>query len=209
MVTYPPGFHLDILRRNCDLTDEWQRAFPNVRVSRDSFTLPPPVPQDRIEKLCAVRNTMLDRHLDPTAGIVVWLDSDIVEFPVDFFAQLVETANTFNAVVAPSIFVERKPGMFYDIWGFVKDEKFFTHEPPYAQTKDKPDGPLMTVESVGCLYALPASLFHRGFRYHAIPKQTDHYSLCQRAKEQEMPVYWDCSIWATHVNLREYGLPWN
>jgi hypothetical protein len=210
MVTHPTFFHRGILRKNWDVTNEWEHgayAF-DLKVTRMSLDADRNKFPDRIDRYCWIRNTMLDLHLDPKADVVLWLDADIVEFQPEFFFHLVHYVHMKQAIIAPSIILEGKAGWWYDTWGFVKNEKFFTHEAPYFQGPRGPedDEVLVQVESVGCLYAMPAKPLHAGVRYTNVKGHTDHMGICQAYRDRGIHAYWDSSMWACHADLAAYGL---
>jgi hypothetical protein len=152
----------------------------------------------------AARNRLIDRYLlQPQHTHVLWIDSDITRYPLDLPDQLVNCEEL--AIVAPLVLIEDSQA-FYDVHGFVEATgRAFSSAPPYARC---PDG-LIPCQSVGCCYLVPASLYYDGARYRATPGHTEHYSLCEAARQRGLPVIACRSIVVEHACLPRYGLAWN
>jgi hypothetical protein len=152
-----------------------------------------------------VRNQFIETYLCPEHTDVLWVDVDLIDYPADIVRRL--DAIRGGGIAAPAILCEGSK-MFYDIGGFIEDGRPFTWQPPYTQQP----GPVVDLDSVGCLYLIPAAVYRAGLRYAPTGPGygVEHYSVCQGAKERlGLPVRADLSIVATHARLSKYRRPIN
>lgn len=168
--------------------------------------------KDRAAHVSWIRQTILDEHLKPYHTGVLWIDADI-----RYDAETVERMMDYpDDVIAPMVLQEDKndPGKsegvekWYDTMGFIEKEKrhasfykpFFSHE-----------GPIVELESVGAFYIVPADVFRAGARYDSpgemrdLANFTEHYFICQAAKEMGKRVICDMRLKVYHPHLEEYG----
>ena len=115
------------------------------------------------------------------------------------------------------------PGRFYDIAGFVEQGRWARFTPPFF---DQP-GPVFELDSVGCCYLVNADLYRHGARHEldhasatfiaenrvweedAICQNqrgpansfSDHYSVCQFARESRLPVRAFADLIAYHQKV--------
>ena len=160
--------------------------------------------EDRCVALAAIRQAMVDEYLTyELHSHVLWLDADIVDFPVDLPARLLEVNPA--AIVAPAVCIDGNPLRFYDTAGFVENNQRCRHDQPWF---DQP-GPVVPLESVGACYIVPAVVYWAGARHVYSPPFTDHMSVCRRARELDIPVLCDTRITVFHADLTRYGLAWH
>lgn len=160
---------------------------------------------DRCANLSDIRNALIGGYLQPHHTHVLTMDADLVSYPADLPARLLDVAED-NAVVAPACFVEGMIDRFYDISGFIEQGRHSRHNPPHF---DQP-GPLVNLDSVGTCYIAPARLFREGALYDsADARYTDHFPVCQKAKQIGMRVICDLRIKVFHANLPHYGVDWH
>lgn len=208
LVTWHSGHNPDILRRNWNMIEGWRSSVKDLLVTRLVLDVSKELYPDRIERYCVIRNRMLDL-VEKDAKTVVIVDSDIVAFSPDSFASLVLESIMGSAIVAPTVVLDREPDRFYDTWGFIRKGKRFTHEAPYQQDEAWNRMVTLNMDSVGCLYAMPADPIHAGVRYTKVEGHTDHMGICQEYKKRGYHVMWSQSLKASHVNLREYKEDWH
>jgi hypothetical protein len=143
----------------------------------------------------AARNAMLDLYLRDEHTHILWIDADLVEYPVDLASRL--HALDPEGIIAPLPLVEGT-NRLYDVYGFV-DSKGRRMEKPY------PPYPVGPMQSVGTCYLAPASLYHAGARYDPTEGHTEHYSVCKLAPRvsstDQVIVY--------HADLPKYGEAWH
>lgn len=146
----------------------------------------------------AVRNQLIDALLQPWHDTVLWVDVDLISYPADILRQLL----ALGGVAAPAIILD-KAETFYDLGGFIEDGRPFR---PYRPWCNQP-GPVVELDSVGCLCVVPADVYRRGARYRPDGPcyGVEHYSVCQAAKDMGYPVRADLSIEVRHAWLPDYG----
>jgi hypothetical protein len=158
-----------------------------------------------------VRNYMLDTYLKEEHTHVLWIDSDLIDYPAELPSLLMEAAP--GAIVAPFAILGESsdpvrkvfgPNRFYDIGGFIEQSKRARMFPPYFDQ----GGPIVELDSVGCCYLAPASLYHAGVRYSPPPTDyyVEHWSVMQDAKRRGVRVVALRDVRVTHAWLPDYGL---
>lgn len=155
-----------------------------------------------------VRNYMLDRYLTEEHDAVLWIDSDLIEYPADLPTRLAEFGE--RTIVAPLALLSPSagwPGRFYDIGGFIEKGNRARMWRPYFEQQ----GEIIELDSVGCCYLAPAALYRAGVRYS--PPVTDyyveHHSVMTEARRRGYRV---CCLTTTHVIhawLPDFGLEAN
>jgi hypothetical protein len=164
----------------------------------------------RYTRHAAIRNYMLDMYLRDEHTHVLWIDSDLVEYPALLPRLLLDTGAD---IAAPLPILDPSPGRllafprrdrFYDIAGFIEQGKRSRmFQPWFDQTGD-----VIELDSVGCCYIIPASLFQDGVRYS--PPSTDyyveHWSVMRAAKRRGMRIVALTTVQVVHAWLPDYGL---
>lgn len=144
-----------------------------------------------LSKTCRLRNRMLDSLNISQWDYILWIDSDVVEYPTDLAWQLIE-ANP-GGVTAPLVLIEEPgptgPNQFYDTTAFTLKGRA-NHDPdnnqPFVEGRSvsmfRPYIPnatqdvLQDVDGVGTVYVMPASLFADGsVRYEDHARLTEHW----------------------------------
>lgn len=145
------------------------------------------------------RNSLLDAHLSETYSHVLWVDSDLINYPADLPSRLL--ALNPHGISAPAVVLARHGARFYDILGFVEGGRGFQMHQPWCSQP----GPVVELDSVGCIYLAPASLYRVGVRYADAPGYTEHMSVMREAKAAGLRICADLSITAVHAWLPDYG----
>jgi len=150
-----------------------------------------------------VRNQFIETYLRPEHTDLLWVDVDLIDYPADIVRRL--DAIRGGGIAAPAILFDDTQ-IFYDIGGFIEDGRPFAALPPYTRQP----GSIVDLDSVGCLYLIPAAVYRAGLRYaptgpaHGV----EHYPVCHGAKEcLGLPVRADLSIVATHADVPKYRRP--
>jgi hypothetical protein len=161
-----------------------------------------------------VRNHMLDTYLRKEHTHVLWVDSDLVDYPADLPTLLHEAAP--GAIVAPLAILGDSPDpvrkihgkdRFYDVGGFIENGNRARFFPPYFIQ----EGDVIELDSVGCCYLAPASLYQDGVRYAPPPTDyyVEHWSVMQQAKRRGYRVCALTTARAIHAWLPDYGVEAN
>ena len=157
-----------------------------------------------------VRNYMLDTYLKPEHDAVLWVDSDLVEYPTDLPTRLATSAAWGGVIVAPLALLSPSSGWperFYDIGGFIERGSRARLFPPWFDQT----GPVIDLDSVGCCYLAPAWLYRAGVRYSPPPTDyyVEHWSVMQQARERGVRIVALTDVRAVHAWLPDYGLEAN
>lgn len=199
---YRPSTPLPILARARWLIDQLIAATPEhtFRVIVEDGTPPADCGPEQFAPHAAVRNRMLDAHLTSYDDYVLWIDVDLSTYPADF----VRHALTINpgGITAPAV-LWGETTKFYDICGYIERGAWLSEWAPYSLHQP---GPVVELESVGCIYLIPAWLFREGARYAhgGVAPGVEHQAVCAFARERGVRVIADLSQVARH----EYMQAW-
>jgi len=190
----------DVALRALILPDNW-----TVTTCQDDTPITPGPSPSIYAKHAAVRNHMLDTYLKPEHDLVLWIDSDLIDYPHNLIS-LLYAANP-GGIAAPFVFLDKHPARFYDIGGFIEHGRRFGLNAPYCRQT----GDVVQLDSVGCLYLAPASLYHTGARYSAPPTDyyVEHWSVMRQARQRGLSIVGLRNVIATHAYLPMFGLPLN
>jgi len=145
------------------------------------------------------RNQVIDTCLKAEHTHVLWIDSDMIRYPADLATRLLEIDT--NAIVAPACTLDKHHQRFYDILGFVEDGRGFNMQQPWCTQP----GPIVELDSVGCVYIAPAAIYRAGARYANVEGYTEHMAVMREAAAQGIRICADLSIEAVHAWLPDYG----
>lgn len=174
-------------------------------IRRDAAAVPVPPSPSLYARHAAVRNYMLDTYLAEHHTHVLWVDSDLVDYPADL-PTLLSAANP-GGIAAPLCLLDKCGPRFYDIGGFIEGGRRFPMAPPYSLQR----GPVWELDSVGCLYLAPAWLYQAGVRYAPPPTDyyVEHWSVMAAARARGVRIVALADVVALHAWLPEFGLPLN
>lgn len=174
-------------------------------VRQDDSAVPVPPSPSKYARHAAVRNYMLDTHLEERHTHVLWVDSDLVRYPANL-PTLLHQANP-GGIAAPFVTLDTMGDRFYDIGGFIEQGRRFSMSAPFCRQP----GPVVELDSVGCLYLAPAWLYQAGVRYSAPPTDyyVEHWSVMRQAAERGVRIVGLRDVRAVHAWLPAYGLPLN
>jgi hypothetical protein len=164
----------------------------------------------RIRASAELRQAVLEDALQSHHRAVLWVDADVISYPVDLLARL-DALGPEN-VTAPAVTLDRWKDRFYDIGGFLERRggclAFTRMDLPWF---DQP-GPVVELESVGCVYRVPADVYREGATHHVVEDDasplgawSDHYSVCRAALAMGRKVRADLSVRAVHAWLEDFG----
>jgi hypothetical protein len=187
----------------------------------DSAVDAPPHPSLYVRH-AAVRNYMLDTYLRPEHTHVLWIDSDLIDYPATL-PNLLMGVND-GGITAPFAMLDKWPNRFYDIGGFIEKGSRARMWPPYFDQ----DGAVIELDSVGCCYLAPADLYRdvwvpfrtlnadgrvNGSAARYSPPPTDyyveHWSVMQEAKRRGLRIVALRDVQVVHAWLPDYGLGLN
>lgn len=196
------------LRSRADsLIERMLRANPDLSfdVAQDDTALDIPAHPSLYMRHATVRNYMLDTYLLPSHTHVLWIDSDLIDYPVELPSLLLAAAP--GAIVAPFAMLDKWPNRFYDIGGFIEQGNRARMWLPYFEQ----DGAIVELDSVGCCYLAPAELYRDGARYSPPPTDyyVEHWSVMQQARRRGYRICALRDVRVVHAWLPDYGLGTN
>ena len=213
--TNPPA-----LRARADaLLERMVSANPGMcfDVRQDDTALEIPPHPSLYMRHATVRNHMLDTYLTPEHTHVLWVDSDLIDYPAELPTLLMEVVGETQTVCAPLAVLDTTnlahKNRFYDIGGFIeKGNRARMYPPWFEQTGD-----VIELDSVGCCYLAPAALYLPNYYYNPVmpgvrykPPPTDyyveHWSVMQEAKRRGYRVCALTTVRAVHAWLPDYGV---
>lgn len=157
---------------------------------------------ERVIHNAGIRQGMIDEYLTDH-DYVLWIDSDIVLYPIDIPTSLLEYGK--GNVCAPLVLLDGYHKRFYDLAGFLhKDQtgklKWADMNPPYFPGNE--------MESVGAFVMFPAKVFKEG-KFSPTSGFTEWLSVCQHAKRLGYKVLACRELTVWHINLADYGESWH
>lgn len=205
------GTHAELLRRNAALV-EAQSYRPVEFVTWENDL---PMVGPKYGPNAEARNRFLEQHLNGIHEWVFWVDADLVAMPANLLATLVWYAETYDAIVAPMVRVEKldpdreisfdNGGWFYDTGAFIQRNG----RPVQVDGRLETDGPIAEMDSVGTCYVAPARLYRQGLRYHAEGTTVEHVAFCAAARGQGVRVMALTEWEVEHAYLPKYGERWH
>jgi hypothetical protein len=201
-ITHKPDLHPLLYQRMLDLSDALIDDNPGfeIEIARRTDVVDRSGPYASPQALA--RNMLLDNCLKPAHEYVLWIDADIVEYPSDLLTRLYDVNP--GGISAPVPLIEGGQ-QFYDTYGFVEDGERVFWQPPYFRQVAR----IVSLDCVGCVYLIPATVYHSGNRYAASPYQTEHWSINRAATKMGMTIKCDRELIVYHADLPKYGLAWN
>lgn len=192
-------------------------ANPGMRfdICQDDARLEIPPHGSRYMRHATVRNYMVDTYLRDEHDAVLWVDSDLIDYPADLPTQLC-LANPGGVTAPLALLIDTQQygkDRFYDIGGFVEKGRSARPYPPYFEQQ----GGVIDLDSVGCCYLAPAALYQRGARYEPPPcdrwvtmdgteYRVEHNSVMWQARHLGYTVRCLTTAQAIHAWLPDYGL---
>jgi hypothetical protein len=159
----------------------------------------------RVHHLAPIRNAIVADHLKDHDAIL-WIDADMVSYPANIATDLWELHD--GGIAAPLI-LNAHSNQFYDTLGFtykVGNRLYNANPKPHYFFHIRDQRPAYNVESVGCMYLINADIYRKGGKHEFVHKrQTDHYSLCLKAKELGLPIRVYEMLVARHAYLPQFG----
>jgi len=187
-------------------------------------------------RVARARNRLLDRITIKEWDYLLWIDADVVKYPLNMPTKLID--GNPDGVSAPMVFVE-DTSRFYDWAAFVmkgKDNispesnknirgRNLHDQPPYwheyvnkfnllklKMEADplwyQPNETIVEMDCVGTITMVPTWVYQYA-RYEDHPAFTDHYPICKACRDHGKKVTVDRSIIAYHADLPKYGETWH
>ncbi len=220
MIPIKPNNHPDLTKTIVQIGDELVKNNKDLELNfymNDEPSLP--TDSRPWSKVARIRNKMLDSCNWKNYDWLFWVDADIVELPSCAPSQLIEVAK--NGIAAPMI-LAGKTNTFYDWAAFIQagtshieptnrwrvPRRNIDPLPPYFN-EELVHPAVVSMDCVGCCYIAHTDIFKTGVRFEDHPAFTDHFPICQRAREMGRPVVVDESIIARHAWLPYYGEKWH
>jgi hypothetical protein len=177
-------------------------------IRQDDAAIPIPPHPSLYMRHATVRNYMLDTYLKEEHTHVLWVDSDLIDYPADLPSRLAEMGD--RTIAAPLALLSESSGFplrFYDIGGFIEKGNRARMFPPWFEG----EGDVIELDSVGCCYLAPADLYKQGIRYSPPPTDyyVEHWSVMQEAKKRGYRIVALTTVHAIHAWLPDYGLEVN
>ena len=182
--------HAFVEGKNSPLLHKW--AKPNTWIKQADPNL-----NIRFERLAYLRNIILDEALKDE-DYVLWIDSDIVDFPANLIRDLMKHNMT---LVAPSVWIEGT-SQFYDTLAFrdIYEQNVPAFHLPYKG--------LVEMGSIGACYLAASKVYTKmNLRYRG--GDSEHAMFCQDLRKTGEKVYADFDIIIRHANLPQYGGKWH
>jgi hypothetical protein len=178
---------------------------------------------------------MLTRMAIMEWDYLLWVDADVVDYPLDLPTRLIDSNPT--GVSAPMVLIEGRKD-FYDWAAFVMKGKDtikptnrhrvwgrnIQHEPPYWNECDShtEDGPpeaakpqwyepkerVVEMDCVGTIVMVPTRIYAHA-QYEDHPAFTDHHPICKAARDLGLKVTVDRGTVAYHADLPKWGEQWH
>lgn len=206
-------------------------------IRQDDVALEIPPHPSLYQRHATVRNYMLDTYLKPEHTHVLWVDSDLIDYPADLPTHLMWAASQCphcpfadadacqdadyerclrcrtrwpGTIVAPLALLSETSGWsqrFYDIGGFIEQGSRARMFPPWFNQQ----GDVIELDSVGCCCLAPAALYRDGVRYSPPPTDyyVEHWSVMRAARQRGHRICALTTMVATHAWLPDYGLEAN
>jgi hypothetical protein len=184
----------------------------------------PPVGQVRTPwtKVAAVRNRLCDEICLEAFDYVLWIDSDVVGFPPELPALLIESNP--QGISAPMVLIEGTQ-RFYDWAAFLEEGsshlaprdphlipgRNLSDQPPYW-FNGTPATDIVAMDCVGTIVCVPGRLYAAisgRAPYEDHYSFTDHFSICRFWRLEGHKVTVDRRLVAGHADLPLYGESWH
>lgn len=222
-----PDLHADILARSLKLAHAIPQENPTLdcMIVHDYRAEPKHSTDVRPWSVVArVRNKLLATLNLSAFDYVMWIDADVVNYQPDLPTKLIEAAG--GGIAAPMVFVEGTE-RFYDPTAFIiagrsdvwAANKQWMHGrnlmPDAPHWPQQPSAEIVAMDCVGTCYVISTSVyhfifddFHNGAHFDH-PAFTDHFCVCETARNLALPVVVHRGLRIDHANLPKHGEKWH
>lgn len=156
----------------------------------------------RKEKNTFARNRMLAEVDLDKYDYLLWIDADIVAYPLHM-PHLLITANP-DGVSAPMVLMEYT-NLFFDTSAFIMRGGYDTVKPlnikrVYPYWPEPQTDYVIEMDGVGAVTMVPTAIYKTGVQYEHSLEYTQHHSICRRAREMGRKVVACRHVVAFHAN---------
>ena len=162
----------------------------------------------RKKALSRVRNRIIENQQLDEYTHVMWMDADVIDTSrYDLIPQMLFNHER-STIVAPMVILDRNQVFgdtwFYDTAGFVRKGNMALPFPPYFFPHDEESNKgEVEMDSVGTCYIVPAEVFKTA-RFQPHPTFTEHYPVCETARNLGMKVICNTDLRVTHGFLPNF-----
>lgn len=229
MIVIPakPGMHPMLKSRSLDCLREALLYNPGLQLAATLDYEPEPArPGDSTpwSRVTRVRNRLLHSINVERYDYLLWIDSDVVQYPSIMPTLLVAAAN--GGVAAPMVLVEES-NIFYDWAAFVIAGQSLTAPNERGHNEERgvrvgrqlsqqfpywpgtPNEVIVPMDCVGTITLVHTDIYRAGVVYEDHPAFTDHFPICQQARALGRPVCVRRDCVAYHADLPRYGEDWH
>lgn len=194
-----------------------------------------PTDKNPWSKVARIRNAMLGKINLDAWDYLLWIDADVVGYPLDMPRRLIRGNPT--GVSAPLVLIQDRDE-FYDwaafvmrgadtilpedrhrVWGrnLAHKPPYWHHHAPFKIEDDRnarpnwyrPPTDIVEMDCVGTITMVPAWVYLEGARYEDHPAFTDHYPICKSVRDSGGKVTVDRTITAYHADLPKFNEAWH
>lgn len=213
-------------------------ALANPSLQMDLMIDQSPVPKEPTDsrpwsRVARARNRMMEKINFNKYDYLLWIDADVVKYPLDMPTKLIE-ANP-DGVSAPMVLIQGGD-QFYDWAAFVMQGKDtilpedrhrvwgrnLQHQPPYwteckPHIEDdrnvnpkwfNPKTNVVDMDCVGTITMVPTWVYQHA-KYEDHPAFTDHYPICKACRDMGKRVVVVRNVVAKHADLPRFGEAWH
>ncbi len=181
LIPINPKLNPELIKRCKFLVDKLKIANPNHNLEIIYDSRGPGKNTESFTKfvldMAEIRQELVDEYLKPQHDYVFWIDADLVSYPPNLISELIK--RNPDGISAPIVLYEGHKNKFYDLTGFVQEDRWCEPYPPYFSQP----GPIYDLEGVGCIYLIPADIYRKGAKHQLTFGFTEHLSVCHAAKK--------------------------
>ena len=196
----------DLKARMFALLDEVKKAHPEIDIfiwENDPIVEPqrgtPGYVMDRSKNLVNARNGLLEQIDIDKYTHVLWIDADIIKYPLDLAYQLLSVSKT--DIVAPMILIDGSV-QYYDTYTHIEAwGRQAEPAPPYFYSQEDK----IEMDCVGGCYIIPAEIYKTTrYKPYGGPGM-EHYYLMNEAKRWGYKIFVSRNVVVYHARLPDWG----
>jgi len=204
-----------ILKNKCwELVSRLPRANPQhqfeIIVDETPISLEQHERKTPWSKVTKARNNMLTKIDFDRYDYILWIDTDVVDYPIDLPTRLIN-ANP-NGIAGGYIFVEKMVDRFYDCGAYIEEGSDHIQPDVFKEIRgrnvfcvgqhfSKPVKGLVKMDCIGSVINIPTDVYKTGVKHTDHPAYTDWHAICKKAREMGKTVICDTDLMILHANL--------